>query len=293
MTNIATKNGSVIVKDGRVAESCGCCGCARAWADAQEIEVALSFTSYRATGATRKTVGVNAFGTPGEQWTYVTYELCPSKLSGTFSLSRYQYNQTSPFNRRAWGMDLPNGMRIDALSSSFSSFSTPYLQLFVTNIPIAASWTVYLQNQQPNNVTPPSSGEMCAIDSSTQPSPGFDGWTFGQYPAGPFTSQGVISAHWRFPPESDPANLRYGGEIDFFCTGSGVFTARATELSGTDFPLSATVSFPQPFGVYAPLPLYPYGGSVDQILFNDSSLPVGNSYSNIATMTVESVNIIL
>lgn len=27
MTNVATRNGSVVVKDGSVAESCGCCGC--------------------------------------------------------------------------------------------------------------------------------------------------------------------------------------------------------------------------------------------------------------------------
>lgn len=79
---LATKNGSIIVKDGKLAENCGCCSCTTKWSDATAIEVEIeTISDYR------ETVGCKELSaTP--LYSYATQQMCPEKYTGTFSLTK-------------------------------------------------------------------------------------------------------------------------------------------------------------------------------------------------------------
>ena len=79
---LATKNGAIIVKDGRLAESCGCCGCQTKWSEATAIEVEIeTISDYRETVACKELSATNLYS-------YATQQMCPEKYTGTFSLTK-------------------------------------------------------------------------------------------------------------------------------------------------------------------------------------------------------------
>jgi hypothetical protein len=97
---IATKNGSIIVKDGKLAENCGCCGgwycCADLPATCGGADFAKSVTVVVTTGADYVKVeqSVNRGIDCAQRWSAKAVSITPSSLyAGTFQLSRSGDNQ--------------------------------------------------------------------------------------------------------------------------------------------------------------------------------------------------------
>ena len=84
MTNLATKNGSLIVKDGKLAEDCGCCGgwyCCEssvcAANDVQSVTVTISAQDF-----------VQRYSPTGLGGSDITIGVRGSSISGSYSLTR-------------------------------------------------------------------------------------------------------------------------------------------------------------------------------------------------------------
>jgi hypothetical protein len=104
---LATKNGSLIVKDGKIAENCGCCG--DGWYCCAEKACVLN-------GATSATITIQAqdylrwsnYKISVSDTRYESYSFLGSEIAGTYSLTA---NTSSP---KSWGknfsyLSLPNG----------------------------------------------------------------------------------------------------------------------------------------------------------------------------------------
>ena len=87
MTNIATKNGSLIVKDGLLAETCGCCG----WYCCADPACASdTIASVSATVTIPEYLRHTYFDqySPWSLKQYLSYAVPGSSLSGTYTLNR-------------------------------------------------------------------------------------------------------------------------------------------------------------------------------------------------------------
>lgn len=91
MSDIATKNGAIILKDGKLAENCNCCGCKDAIANAQSIEVSISSSNrvfqYRQQMINRFSADSKCC-LQGSDELLTSYVFAGQAMSGTFSLTK-------------------------------------------------------------------------------------------------------------------------------------------------------------------------------------------------------------
>lgn len=296
MSDIAIKDGSVLFKGIAAAERCGCCVCRTPWANVQELEITLSFSSsYRATAGLKKFNSYPGAGAYLPAWHYIVLEFCPSKFSGTFSLTRgaTSINQTTP-----WSMSLPNGMSIVAVTRTYGfdvgqNNQIPYLDIAISGIPLAFWWKEYRQTTEPSGVSLPSSSEMCGIANSGFEYPNAQ---YGiQYPSVD-TQSGTQTVYAKYAPAANESSLLQLANIHFRCSASvndasneSLTIVSKSSYAGLD---SAPISLPHTYEVSAVGSLIPISGGVDVVLFDDSNLTDGDLNQVIAQMTVESVNLV-
>lgn len=221
---LATKNNAIILKDGKLAESCGCCSCRTRWALATAVEVEIeTISDYR------ETVACKASGF----YNYATQQMCPDKYTGTFSLTRTGRAEVGTFTdpslfRQTWIYNFSQGsyFTLNATDDWNFGVNSGWVNLsWSISMETLFSWKVF-SGVQGNPY--PSASDLCNDGTLTQdvplpPSFGFPGPSSIKYAA---STQQYFYASTLNPP--GPANLF---DVRRICKdGPQVSTANSLEL---------------------------------------------------------------
>jgi hypothetical protein len=237
---LATKNGSLIVKDGKIAERCGCCQCQTKWSEATAIEVEIeTISDYRETVACKELSNQNTFS-------YATQQMCPEKYTGTFSLTKTGRAEVAnlsglPLYEQTWRYDFGN-------NTSFILKATDDWNRGPNSTWVNLSWSISLAtlvswkrfpNVQANPY--PSAADLCNDASILQfvplpPSVGFPGPNSIKYAA---STQQKFLATTLNPP--GPVELY---EVKRFC------------LDGPQVTVATSLAFGQVSEVVTPATAY-------------------------------------
>lgn len=227
MTDIATKDGAVIVKDGAAAQDCGCCSCATKWSKASAIEVELQMTS-----AFRQTVAVeyqtsNAFGQPvGTSHDYATLQACPDLYTGVFSLTKTGQEVADSYGgqtwyRTFWTYNFGNGTSLSVKATDGKNLNNTTWDHLSVGINVASplSWKKFSQEQSDPY---PSASTMCS---------GVAGDCI--YQASPFDNYCNVMAQVQFftTATNPPRNVELD-RVRYYCSNGQYFTRAGSLQSG-------------------------------------------------------------
>ena len=182
---LATKTGAIILKDGKLAENCGCCSCRTKWSEATAIEVEIeTLSDYRETVACKDNGAFN----------YATQQMCPDKYTGTFSLTRSGSAIVGsftdpPLRRSTWSYRFSNDTSfvLNATDDWNGGVNSTWVNLsWSISMETIVSWKLFTTAQ---GNPYPSESDLCNDPSITQnapssfPSLGFPGPSSIKYAA--------------------------------------------------------------------------------------------------------------
>jgi hypothetical protein len=131
MTSIGTKNGSIIVKDGKAAESCNCCGGWYCCIDQNCLSTSISSVTATLSGTDRlrKLRYVSTTNPSISRW--YTLGVAGSSLSGTFSLQKQSDGSwTYQYPTRNGGCQ--DSLTLTVTNGTGGSGATAYVSLALT-----------------------------------------------------------------------------------------------------------------------------------------------------------------